>query len=223
MPPQFTPMPLRKRSGAFDHPDWLFELKYDGFRALAQFDGASCRLVSRNAHAFGSFESLREDLADAFRRAQAVIDGEIVCLDESGRPQFYDLLYLRGEPCFLAFDLLWHEGEDLRFLPLVERKQRLKALVRSTESRLLYADHVDAHGRGLFERACDLDLEGIVAKYRFGHYTADRESSTWFKIRNPQYSQMIDRAEHFERDRYDEPVPGWHCCTLAVDAQIAQD
>jgi bifunctional non-homologous end joining protein LigD len=122
MPPQFTPMPLQKRKGAFDHPDWLFELKYDGFRALAHVDGGGCRLVSRNAHAFGSFEALRDDIADAFRRTRAVIDGEIVCLDENGRPQFYDLLYRRAEPCFLAFDLLWHEGEDLRFLPLIERK-----------------------------------------------------------------------------------------------------
>jgi ATP-dependent DNA ligase len=98
----------------------------------------------------------------------------------------------------------------------------LKALVCATESRLLYADHIEANGTALFERVCDLDLEGIVAKYRFGNYAADCESSTWFKIRNLQYSQMIDRAEHFERD-HDEPVPGWHCCALAVDAQIAQD
>jgi bifunctional non-homologous end joining protein LigD len=210
-------MPLQKRSGAFDHPDWLFELKYDGFRALAHVDRCGCRLMSRNAHAFGSLESLREDIADAFRGTRAVIDGEIVCLDESGRPQFYDLLYRRQEPCFLAFDLLWHKGEDLRFLPLAERKQRLKALARSTESRLLYADHVEANGTALFERACELDLEGIVAKYRFGHYAADREASTWFKIRNPLYSQMVDRAEHFERDRHREPVPGWHSCALAVE------
>ena len=223
MPPQFTPMPLQTRNGAFDHPDWLFELKYDGFRALAYVEGASCRLVSRNAHAFGSFQPLAEDIALALRSTRAIIDGEIACLDESGRPQFYDLLYRRAEPCFLAFDLLWHEGDDLRFLPLGERKQRLKAITRSTESRLLYADHVETNGAALFERACDLNLEGIVAKYRFGHYTADRESSTWFKIRNPQYSQMIDRAEHFKRDRHDEPVPGWHCCTVAVDAQVGQD
>src|SRR5947209_2082363 len=106
MLPQFTPMPLQRRKTAFDHPDWLFELKYDGFRALAYAEAAGCRLVSRNAHAFGSFELLREDIGRALRRSRAVIDGEIVCLDEKGHPQFYNLLYRRTEPCFVAFDLL---------------------------------------------------------------------------------------------------------------------
>jgi bifunctional non-homologous end joining protein LigD len=147
MPPQFTPMPLQRRKTAFDHPDWLFELKYDGFRALAYLDTAGCRLVSPNAHAFGSFESLRDGIGHALRRTRAVIDGEIVCLDDKGHPQFYNLLYRRAEPCFVAFDLLWPDGEDLRFVPLHERKHRLKALLRQTESRLLYADHVQGKGR----------------------------------------------------------------------------
>jgi bifunctional non-homologous end joining protein LigD len=215
MLPQFTPMPLQRRKTAFDHPDWLFELKYDGFRALAYAEATGCRLVSRNAHAFGSFELLREDIGRALRRSRAVIDGEIVCLDEKGHPQFYNLLYRRTEPCFVAFDLLWHHGEDLSFLPLHERKHRLRALVRQTESRMLYADHVDGNGTALFERACQLDLEGIVAKDRYAPYTADRESSTWHKIRNSRYSQTVGRAEHFERERHSEPVPGWHACELA--------
>ena len=86
------------------------------------------------------------------------------------------------------------------------------------QSRLRYADHVDAYGTELFYRICELDLEGIVAKHKFGPYVADRESSTWFKIRNREYSQMLGREELFERERHQEPVAGWHSCALACAA-----
>jgi hypothetical protein len=71
-------------------------------------------------------------------------------------------------------------------------------------------------GIALFEKACELDLEGIVAKHQHAPY--DPEKSTWFKIRNPNYSQMVGREELFERERHREPVPGWHTCALASAA-----
>jgi hypothetical protein len=67
----------------------------------------------------------------------------------------------------------------------------------------------------LFQRVCELDLEGIVAKHKFGPYVAERDHSTWFKIRNRGYSQMVGREELFERDCHSEPVPGWHSCVFA--------
>jgi len=84
-----------------------------------------------------------------------------------------------------------------------------------TESRLRFADHVERSGVQLFERVCKLDLEGIVAKYKFGPYGGEDAMSTWYKIRNPGYSQMVGRNEMFERERHKEPVPGWHTCELA--------
>ena len=72
-------------------------------------------------------------------------------------------------------------------------------------------------GIALFQRVCKLDLEGIVAKQKYGPYTSDREHSSWFKIRNREYSQMVGREELFERERHQEPVPGWHSCVLACD------
>jgi bifunctional non-homologous end joining protein LigD len=77
------PMPLSRRSAPFDHPDWVFELKYDGFRSLAVIRGGRCELISRNGHPFSSFTELREamKLSDL---GQTVIDGEIVCLDKKG-------------------------------------------------------------------------------------------------------------------------------------------
>jgi ATP-dependent DNA ligase len=80
-------------------------------------------------------------------------------------------------------------------------------------SRMVYADHVESSGTALFQRVCKLDLEGIVAKHNFGPYMA--EQTTWFKIKNPSYSQMNGREELFERERHREPVSGWHSCDLA--------
>lgn len=177
--------PLQSRKQAFDHPDWLFELKYDGFRALAYLQDGECKLVSRNGHPFATFSELGRSIAEALPGINAVLDGEVVCLDRKGRPQFKDLLFHKGTPCFYAFDLL-HDGKDRRLDSLVERKQELRRLLRSASknSRLQYADHVAKFGSALFERVCDLDIEGIVAKYKYGRYETDRELSTWFKIRN---------------------------------------
>jgi hypothetical protein len=85
----------------------------------------------------------------------------------------------------------------------------------------MYADHVERNGVDLFERVCSIDIEGVVAKHRHGHYTSDSEASTWFKIRNPRYSQWAGRHEAFERDRHAEPVPGWHVCDLAAASASA--
>ncbi len=84
----------------------------------------------------------------------AVLDGEIVRLDGNGKTQFKDLLFRRGEPRFYAFDLLWVDGEVLRYLPLIERKLRLRAVVPQGKNRLLYCDDIEGDGKGLFWLAC---------------------------------------------------------------------
>ncbi len=211
-----TPEPLRSERTPFDHPDWVFELKYDGFRALAYIENGRCRLVSRNGHPFCAFSEL-EQWIEASVQGNTVLDGEIVCVDGKGRPRFKDLLFRRGNPCFFTFDLLVKDGVDLRSAALVDRKQELRRLLARVQSRvpLKYADHVEGTGIALFERICELDLEGIVGKYKFAPYGTTREDSTWLKIKNCGYSQMQGREELFERDRHEEPVPGWHTCELA--------
>jgi bifunctional non-homologous end joining protein LigD len=84
------------------------------------------------------------------RAQNSVLDGEIVCLDETGTSQFRNLLFRRGEPRYYAFDLLFSNGEDLRYLPLADRKHRLHALQRSNDERLLYCDHIEGMGEELF-------------------------------------------------------------------------
>ena len=100
----FQPMPLQKRPSAFDDPGWLFELKYDGFRALAVVENGRSRLLSRNGNPFASFANLAQHIAGCIPNTKLiVVDSEIVCLDERGRPQYKDLLFRRGDPCFFAF------------------------------------------------------------------------------------------------------------------------
>jgi len=137
------------------------------------------------------------------------------------RPQFKNLLFHRGNPpCFFAFDLLICDGEDLRTERLLDRKQDLRRLLARSpdDAPLKYTEYIEGCGMSLFERVCELDLEGIVAKQKFGPYVVDRESSTWFKILNRGYSQKDGREELFERERHSEPVAGWHVCALVCEA-----
>jgi bifunctional non-homologous end joining protein LigD len=104
--PAFWPAPLQRVPAPFSHPDWLFEIKWDGFRALTYIEEGHCRLLSRNRNEFKSFPALNLVLPDEFHGRSAVLDGEIVCLDGDGKPNFRDLLFRRGEPRFIAFDIL---------------------------------------------------------------------------------------------------------------------
>ena len=208
-------MSLGRIAQPFSHPDWLFEIKWDGFRSLAYVHDGDSRLVSRNGNTFKSFSALSEAIPAELNARSAILDGEIVCLDESGKTQFEDLLFRRGEPRFCAFDLLWVNGEDLRYLPLIERKWRLRSLVPTTATRLLYCDHIENDGERLFRLACENDLEGIVAKQKYAPYLSEQET-TWFKIRNRDYSQWVGREDLFERERGGDPdVKLWDSCTMA--------
>jgi ATP-dependent DNA ligase len=103
--------------------------------------------VSRNGNMFRNFNDLAQWIGENLRVDNAVIDGEIACVDDSGRSIFNDLLFWRRECLFFAFDLLHLNGEDLRSLPLIERKARLRRLLRRKRSRILYVDHIEKHGQ----------------------------------------------------------------------------
>jgi len=202
----------------FDDDDWLFELKYDGFRALAVIEHGRAQLLSRNGHPFASFSALAESISYSLPNTRAVIDGEICSLDRRGKPQFKNLMFRRGNPpCFFAFDLLIHDGKDLRTERLLDRKHELRRLLARSpdDAPLKYTEYIEGCGTALFQRVCELDLEGIVAKQKSAPYVTEREHSTWFKILNRGYSQMQGREELFERERHSEPVAGWHSWELA--------
>jgi bifunctional non-homologous end joining protein LigD len=200
-------MPLAVMPQPWDHPDWLWEIKYDGFRSLACVEKGACRLVSRKHARYKAFSGL-EAAVLATLDHDVVLDGEIVCLDSDGHPQFYDLLWHRAEPWFYAFDVLYLQGRDLRDRPLVERKRILRSLIPAQPCRILYADYVTGHGVRLFEAAVERDLEGVVAKHKQGLYRP--EATSWVKVRNPRYSQGEGRRELFTSRR--ARLDGFRAC-----------
>jgi bifunctional non-homologous end joining protein LigD len=213
-PNNLRPMPLKRHHKPFLHPDWLFELKHDGFRALAFVQNGRCRLVSRNGNEFQSFDVLTKALPHELKAETAVLDGEIVCLDGQGKSQFNELLFRRGEPRFYAFDLLWCEGGHLRHDGLHDRKRQLKALIKGRE-RLLYCDHIEHHGERLHDFVCENDLEGIVAKPRNSPYLFTESQTYWVKVKNPDYTQSLGRDDLFAPGKK-KPVQGsWASCAIA--------
>jgi bifunctional non-homologous end joining protein LigD len=134
-PPRFDTAQLSLVRTPFDDDNFLFELKHDGFRALAHIWDGNCELISRKRNAYKSFQDLRDNLAK-LKVKNAVIDGELVCLDSEGRSIFNELLFRRGSPIFYAFDLLYLNGRDLRQLPLIARKEELRRLIEKSALRM---------------------------------------------------------------------------------------
>jgi bifunctional non-homologous end joining protein LigD len=199
--PRLSPLPLERRRDPFDHPRYIFELKYDGFRALVFLERGKVQLVSRRAHVYRSYPRLALELAETLKARNAIVDGELVVLDEQGRPQFYPLLHREQEPCFVAFDLLWLDGRDQRHLPLLERKRRLRRIIPRKSDCVIYLGHIARRGKQLFNAVVAADLEGIVAKPARSPYALVQGRSPWVKIKNPQYCQAEGRHDFFATRR----------------------
>jgi bifunctional non-homologous end joining protein LigD len=152
--------------------------------------------VRFSTNCYKSFASLKQSLSE-LRVKSAVLDGEIICLDASGKSIFKDVLHRRGEPIFYAFDLLWLNGHDLRGLPLLERNDKLQRLLDDHRpERVLFAKHIEKYGVAFFRAVCESDCEGIVAKRKDSTYSA--HGRAWIKIKNPSYSQGVGRRELFD-------------------------
>ena len=196
--PRVQPIVPTARPVPFNDPAWLFEPKYDGFRGLLYLTRDSCSLYSKRGNAMSRFSALAEQLGAELPRREVVLDGEVVALDDDGRINFLDLMRRRGTLAYAAFDVLWLNGRDLRDLPLTQRKKRLERLIPASVGALNRLPCFEEHGRELFEAACGLDLEGIVAKRKADPYGP---RTIWYKIKNPTYTQAEGRGELFERRR----------------------
>jgi bifunctional non-homologous end joining protein LigD len=194
--PRVQPIiPIAKKE-PFDDPSWLFEFKYDGFRALLYLEQGRCRFISRNGNTMARFDALGDHVATELELDDAILDGEVIAADETGRPQFYVLLRRTRRPAYVAFDLLWLNGADLRGLPLRERRRHLESIIPKRSSVISEALSVEGRGRELFELMCMHDLEGIVAKRLADPY---EPRTKWLKIKNPDYSQKEGRGELLNR------------------------
>jgi bifunctional non-homologous end joining protein LigD len=195
MPTEIHPMLAVSIDKPFDGPDWLFEIKWDGYRAVAFIDNGKVRLVSRNQNELTARYPELKDLAKSVKAKTVILDGEVVALDDQGRPSF-SLMQQRtgfrpggrrgptnaGVPVlYYAFDLLYLDGYDWRKLPLEERKKKLASILISGDS-LRFSDHYERKGITLFEMAKEKGLEGILAKKRDSIYQ-ERRSSEWLKIK----------------------------------------
>src|SRR5260221_5068402 len=192
--PKTEPMTPSRVAARFDHRYFVFELTQAGFGCIAYISESRCDLVSRRKYSYKSFDSLKTALAK-LKAVDAILDGEICCLDSQGRSQFNELLYRRGEPVLYFFDLLWLNGQDLRQLQLIERKKRLhKLIAKSRCKRVICVRHIAKHGAALYQEIDERDLEGIVAKRRDSVYSS---AGQWLKMLNPNYTQHNGRHEKF--------------------------
>jgi len=167
-------------------PQWIHEIKHDGYRLIVCRRGDRVRLFTRRGYDWTDRYPLIAAAADALP-CNATIDGEVVVCDRAGVADF-ERLHSRehDRQAFLwAFDLLALDGEDLRPRSLLERKGALRQLLRRAKTGVHFVDHVEGDGAKLFAHACELGLEGIVSKDRTRSYRSGR-SKTWLKIKNPQ-------------------------------------
>jgi len=185
MPHGIKPMLATLVKEPFNHPDWIFEVKWDGYRAIAEIRGKSVSLYSRKAIPLTQkFSPIAESLRKI--RIEAVLDGEIVVVDDRGHPDFQGLQNYQksgsGHLLYYAFDLLHFRGRDLRNLPLIRRKELLKRVLPS-ESRIKFSDHVREEGILFFNAAREKGLEGIIAKHSQSTYRMGRRSRLWLKVK----------------------------------------
>ena len=200
MPTAIHPMLATSIEKSFDNPEWLFEIKWDGYRAVSFFRDGKVRLVSRNQNDLTAQYSELHEVAKFVKAETAVLDGEIVVLDEQGRASFGLMQQRTGihsggrratarpelPALYYAFDLIYLDGYDLRRVPLERRKQILAQIITPNEI-MRYSDHFP-QGLALFKVAKEKGLEGILAKKKSSLYE-ERRSQEWLKIK---VTQTID-------------------------------
>jgi bifunctional non-homologous end joining protein LigD len=196
LPTRLSPLLATLVDKPFSDPDWVFEVKWDGVRALAWIDGGRVELRSRTGQVITAQYPELAVLPERLLAKQAILDGEIVVLDGQGRGDFERLqsrmhvrrpaagLQEKAPVTYYLFDALYCDGYDLRAVPLVERKRFLRRLL-DPRDRLRYSDHQEEQGKELFALAQAQGLEGIVGKHAGSPYVS-RRSPYWvkFKVRN---------------------------------------
>ncbi len=177
-------------------PDWIHEIKHDGFRITARRDGSRVRLISRNGHDLTYRFPLVAAAIAQLPVHSCLIDGEAIVCDDNGVAVFQLIRnFRRGNAATLcAFDLIELNGEDLRQEPIEDRKLALKKLLDKSHPGIAYNRHFDIEGAIVFKNACKLGCEGIVSKRLGSPYRSGR-SADWIKVKNPAAPAVKREAE----------------------------
>ena len=187
------PMLAHIHEKPFDDPDWIFEVKWDGYRAVAEVNGEEIKLYSRNGL---SFLRLYPTVAEELKKIKddVILDGEIIVLNEKNKPDFQKLQQYDHHPSlrilYYVFDCLEYKGKSLMNLPLIERKKVAeKVLVKS--NIIKYSDHVLQSGVEFFSKIIEMDLEGMIAKRASSLYHPGRRTRDWLKIKNHNTQEAV--------------------------------
>jgi bifunctional non-homologous end joining protein LigD len=194
--PEFVEPMQAKLVDSMRPGDWIYEIKFDGYRALALRGGGETRILSRNQKDLGSrFTEIKDSIA-ALDVQEVVIDGEIVALDEKGRSSFqllqgFDMEQERPPIVFYAFDLLRLNGKDLQNLPIEERKAKLEELLKKPPGVIRYSVSFTKDIPELLDRAQKLGLEGLIGKRAGSRYEAGKRTGAWIKIKLHQEQEFV--------------------------------
>ena len=176
-----------------DGPEWVYEIKLDGYRALAFNSSGKLALYSRNRK---SFQRQYRHIFDALHELpqNTVVDGEVVALDDAGRPNFNFLQHSRSQAprvCYFVFDLLVYQNRDLRQLPLIERREILRSVLTFQSPRIRIAQYFETSAAAMLASAAEQGLEGVVAKRRDSRYEAGKRSGAWAKYRLNSGQELV--------------------------------
>ena len=195
LPSFLPPMAATLTDRGFKDDDWLFEIKWDGYRIEAVVKDGSARIYTRNGNDGETYFPKLLTNATWIDAGEAIVDGEVVAIGEDGMPDFSLLQELTtaqsGRLVYQAFDLLHLDGRSLLGVPLESRKALLKSVLRSADRRVRYADHVVGEGLAFLEAARAQGLEGIVAKHRRSPYEPGKRSRTWLKIKVRPEQELV--------------------------------
>lgn len=186
-------MLAKETANAFDDKDWLFEIKWDGYRAISEIKDGNVSLYSRNGNSFiNDYPLVAKELKKI--KHDAILDGEIIILNEEGKSDFQKLQHYEDNTqypiCYYVFDLLSLNGNSTYELPLIERKELLKKLLPKN-AVIKYSDHIIAKGKDFFEAAKKNDLEGIMAKKAESLYHPGARTGNWLKIKYHKSQEVI--------------------------------
>nr|WP_312579231.1 DNA ligase D [Sedimentibacter sp.] len=176
--------------------DWLYELKYDGFRIMAFIEGNSVRLITRNGNDYMKrFQDIAFSLIDWAAGRAMVLDGEAAVTDSSGKTDFHALQNYMKNPnthnlTYIVFDIISLDGEDLREHPLIERKEKLENLMKKAPKNIYYSRYVRGNGKESFAVACEAGMEGIVGKKANSTYSGTRNGD-WIKLKCDKRQEFV--------------------------------